>query len=186
MKRYRFVLILLILTVSATGCRRRANLFGRRGARCDAQQTVYSQGAAVAPPAVVYCPPACPVDCPVVSSPVVSGPVVSGPVVSSEVYGGEVSGDPVISEEGYVEPYNGASLSPGRIPSLGAPDLGESISYRNVAPSLPSSLGRNVYGRPMFQVVGDRRLNPDETLPDLEGETTAPTKSDKTVQAPKE
>ena len=164
MKRYRFVLlVLLILTLSATGCRRRCQLFGRRGARCA--QPVYIQPQTVPTAKVICptCPTVCPDDC---------------PVVASEIYGGEVISEPAISEGGVVEPYDGASLSPGH-------------TYRNLAPTLPDpaaglgGLGQHVYGRPMFQVVGDRRLDPSETMPDLEGEATAPIKSDNTAQVPK-
>lgn len=177
MKRYRFVLVLLILTVSATGCRRRCNLFGRRGAPC-ATQTVYSPPpvAPAAPTTQVVCPTVCPDNCPAVYG----GEVMGGDVMRGDVMGGDVMGDSAIPNSTFVEPYNGASLTPGSIPSLGG------SAWRDIAPSLPSPAadsGQNVYGRPMFQVVGDRRLNPGETLPDLEGETSAPTKSDKAAQA---
>lgn len=174
MKRNAFVLVLLILIIAPLGCRRRQGLFGGlRGDQC-AGQTSYSAGAAV---------PSCPVGTTayggeiygggsVIDGGVIDGGTYSGGVIDGGIIDGGVINGGVIN--GGMEDYNSSTIQ-GGFPSIGSENM-----PANLAPSLGSS---NIYGRPMFQVVGDRKLAPGETLPG-ENDITPPTKSDQTAKAP--
>jgi hypothetical protein len=113
--------------------------------------------------------------------------VYGGEFYGGEVYGGEVLGAPTngaVIDSGFngSEVYNGASIPSAAIP----PGYGNSLPFGDAAPMLRStsgSFGPPADGRPAFQVVGDRKLNPGELLPSLDDE--GPTQSDKTAQAPK-
>ena len=170
MKRYRFVvLVLLIITVSATGCRRRSRLFGLRGAQCQPAAVV----APVQTPVVVtqtpvcptpICPPACEC-CPPAGS--YSGDIYGGQVIQGETYGGGV--------------YESSPSYGNAVPS----DVPPSISPEGFRPA--ENAGALNFGlQPAFQVIGDRKLEPGESLPPLDDTATVSAKSDKTAQAPKQ
>ena len=175
MKRNAFVLVLLILIVAPTGCRRRQGLCGRlRGSQC-AGQTSYSAG--------VVMPTQCPGGTTAYGGEIYGGSAIDGGVINGGViHNGVIDGNVIdggvidggIINGGTIGPYYDSSIN-GPFPSVGS----ESVPA-NLAPSLGSS---NIYGRPMFQVVGDRKLAPGETLPS-ETEVTPPTQSEQTAKAP--
>ena len=171
MKRYRFiVLVLLIITVSATGCRRRSRLFGLRGAQCSPTPVA----APVQTPVVVtqtpFCPtPVCPPasDCP-------TGEVYGGNIYSSQGIQGETYGGAVYDSN---PPFR--NVTPSDVPPSIPPD---GTGFRP-----PVDAGALNYGsQPAFQVIGDRKLEPGESLPPIDDTATVSATSNKTAQAPKQ
>ena len=162
MKRYRFVvLVLLIITVSATGCRRRSRLFGLRGARCSPTAVV----APVQTPVIVTQSPVC---CPTPVCPPAFDCCPPG-----EFYSGNNYGDAVFDSS---PPYG--NLTPSNV----AP----SITPENPPFRPTGDAGALNYGlQPTFQVIGDRKLEPGESLPPIDDTATVSAKSDKTAQVPK-
>ncbi len=181
MKRYRFVvLVLLIIAVTATGCRRNSRIFGLRGAPCG-QAPV----AAPTPTPFVLQAPVCPT--PVCPTPVCPTPACP-PAECCPTYGGEVIGGDTFG--GQIT--DGGSY--GGTVYEGAPSF-NTVPPANVAPSIPDDSGFRPadntgafnYGlQPPFQVIGDRKLEPGESLPPIDDTATVSAKSDQTAQAPKQ
>ncbi len=172
MKRYRFVvLVLLIITVSATGCRRRSRLFGLRGARCSPTAVVAPvQTPVVVTQTPVCCPtPVCPpaIDC-CPPGEFYSGNIYGGQVIQGETYGGAVFDN---------SPFYGNVAPSSVAPSI--PPAGSGFRPADDAGALNHGL------QPAFQVIGDRKLEPGESLPPIDDTATVSAKSDKTAQAPK-
>ena len=172
MKRYRFVvLVLLIITVSATGCRRRSGFFGLRGARCSPTAVV----APVQTPVVVTQSPVC---CPTPVCPPAFDCCPPG-----EFYGGNIYGGQFIQGESY-----GGTVFDSTSPY-------SNLAPSDVAPSIPlvdpgfrpaDDTGALNHGlQPAFQVIGDRKLEPGESLPPMDDTAIVSAKSDKTAQVPK-
>lgn len=191
MKRNAFVLILLILIIAPTGCRRRLGLFdGLRGSQCGGQ-TSYSAGAAAAA-----------TQCAATQCPVSATTAYGGEIYGGSVDGGVIDGGVIDGGTFHGGTFNGGTFNSGVIDggfdsggvidggiindpylydsSNGSGFRGGETLPANLAPSLGST---NIYGRPMFQVVGDRKLAPGETLPG-EASVSPPTQSDKTAKAP--
>ena len=166
MKRYRFVvLVLLIITVSATGCRRRSGLFGLRGARCRPAVVA----APVQTPVVVTRTPICPTPvCPPACDCCPPGAVYGGQVIQSDPYSGAV--------------YNSSPSYGNASPIDAAPPIAPGGSGLRPA----ADAGTLNYGLPpAFQVIGDRKLEPGESLPPIDDTATVSVKSEKTAQVPK-
>ena len=167
MKRYRFiVLVLLMITVSATGCRRASRRFRLRGARCNppavaapAQTPVIVTQTPVCCPTPV-CPPAC--DC----APSYSGNIYNGQAIQGDTYGGAV--------------YDSSPAYGTVAPSDVAPSIAPSVFQ-----PAENAGAMNYRSQPKFQVIGDRKLEPGESLPPMDDTATVSAKPDKTAQAPR-
>jgi hypothetical protein len=109
------------------------------------------------------CPPACEYP---------TGEVYGGNIYSGQAVPGETYGDAVYDSN----PSFGNTVPSDVPPSIPPADTG----FRPAEDAGALNFG----SQPAFQVIGDRKLEPGESLPPMDDTATVSAKSDKTAQAP--